>query len=96
MSIDVLSQYVMNALMLGMNYAMVAVGFTLFFVVLDVIQFSHGDVLQLGGFDALCTYMRAFAIAGTPPWAQLAPRKTRHPVSEWRTRPSCQVKPVLR
>ena len=42
------AQYVMNGLMLGMMYALVAVGFTLFFGVLDVIKFSHGDVLTVG------------------------------------------------
>ena len=44
--IGLLGQYVFNGLMLGMMYAMVAVGFTLFFGVLDVIKFSHGDVLD--------------------------------------------------
>src|SRR3974390_1279237 len=51
-----LAQYVMNGLMLGMMYALVAVGFTLFFGVLDVIQFAHGDVLTAGAFAALATY----------------------------------------
>src|SRR3974390_2435416 len=51
-----LAQYVMNGLMLGMMYALVAVGFTLFFWVLDVIQFSHGDVLTMGAFAALATF----------------------------------------
>lgn len=40
----------MNGLMLGMMYALVALGFTLFFGVLDVIVFSHGDLLMVGGF----------------------------------------------
>ena len=35
-----LAQHVMNALMLGMMYSLVAVGFTLFFGVLDVIANS--------------------------------------------------------
>ena len=52
-----LAQYVMNGLMLGMMYALVAVGFTLFFGVLDVIKFSHGDVLTVGAFTALATYI---------------------------------------
>ncbi|MBX9962342.1 MAG: branched-chain amino acid ABC transporter permease [Burkholderiales bacterium] len=39
--------------MLGVIYALVAVGFTLFFGVLDVIKFSHGDVVMLGAFTAL-------------------------------------------
>ena len=72
MAVDVLSQYLVNALMLGVIYAMVAVGFTLFFGVLDVIQFSHGDVLMLGGFTALATYAGAELLGITHPALQLA------------------------
>ncbi len=57
MDVGLLAQYVMNGLMLGMMYALVAVGFTLFFGVLDVIKFSHGDVLTVGAFTALATYV---------------------------------------
>src|SRR5262249_12367957 len=57
MDASLLAQYVMNGLMLGMMYALVAVGFTLFFGVLDVIKFSHGDVLTVGAFTALATYV---------------------------------------
>jgi len=57
MDAGLLAQYVMNGLMLGMMYALVAVGFTLFFGVLDVIKFSHGDVLTVGAFTALATYI---------------------------------------
>jgi branched-chain amino acid transport system permease protein len=53
----VLAQYAFNGLMLGVIYAMVAVGFTLFFGVLDVIQFAHGDVVMAGAFVALATYL---------------------------------------
>ena len=52
-----LAQHIMNGLMLGMMYALVAVGFTLFFGVLDVIQFSHGDVLMVGAFAGLATFL---------------------------------------
>ena len=52
-----IAQYVMNGLMLGMMYALVAVGFTLFFGVLDVIKFSHGDVLTVGAFTALAAFI---------------------------------------
>ena len=48
-----IGQYVLNGLMLGVIYAMVAVGFTLFFGVLNVIKFSHGDVVMVGAFVAL-------------------------------------------
>ena len=57
MDAGLIAQYIMNGLMLGMMYALVAVGFTLFFGVLDIIKFSHGDVLTVGAFTALATYV---------------------------------------
>jgi branched-chain amino acid transport system permease protein len=57
MDIGFIGQHVWNGLMLGVIYAMVAVGFTLFFGVLDVIKFSHGDVLTLGMFVGLASYL---------------------------------------
>lgn len=57
MDTGLLGQYLMNGLMLGMMYALVAVGFTLYFGVLDVINFSHGDVLTVGAFTGLATYL---------------------------------------
>ncbi len=56
MDLGLLAQYVMNGLMVGMMYALVAVGFTLFFGVLDIIQFAHGDVVTVGAFAALMTF----------------------------------------
>jgi len=53
MDLGLLAQHVVNGAMLGMMYALVAVGFTLFFGVLDVIQFAHGDVLTAGAFAGL-------------------------------------------
>jgi len=68
MDVGLLAQYVMNGLMLGMMYALVAVGFTLFFGVLDIIKFSHGDVLTVGAFTALATYigLRSAGVGSTP------------------------------
>jgi len=57
MDFGLAGQYVLNGLMLGVIYAMVAVGFTLFFGVLDVIKFSHGDVVMVGAFVALATFL---------------------------------------
>ncbi|HZR09530.1 MAG TPA: branched-chain amino acid ABC transporter permease [Myxococcales bacterium] len=56
MSPSLLAQYVMNGAMLGMMYALVAVGFTLFFGVLDIIQFAHGDVVAAGAFAGLAAW----------------------------------------
>lgn len=51
--LDVLLQQGINGLMLGIMYSLVAVGFTLYFGVLNVINFSHGDFYMLGSFMAL-------------------------------------------
>jgi len=68
MDVGLLAQYVMNGLMLGMMYTLVAIGFTLFFGVLDIIKFSHGDVLTVGAFTALATYigLRSAGVGSTP------------------------------
>jgi branched-chain amino acid transport system permease protein len=71
MDAGLIAQYLLSALMLGMIYALVAVGFTLFFGVLDVIKFSHGDVLTVGAFTALATFLGMKAIGISSPWAQL-------------------------
>ena len=57
MDLGLLAQHVANGLMMGLIYALVAVGFTLFFGVLDVIKFSHGDVLTWGVFTAFSMYL---------------------------------------
>src|SRR6202040_3184296 len=72
MSIALLGQYLVNGLMLGLMYGLVAVGFTLFFGVLDVIKFSHGDVLTVGAFTAFATYLALKAMHVASPWLQLA------------------------
>lgn len=71
MDFGLLAQHVFNGLMLGVIYALVAVGFTLFFGVMDVIKFSHGDVVMLGAFTALATYVGAQAAGISSPELQL-------------------------
>lgn len=56
MDLGLVAQYLLNGIVLGVIYAMVAVGFTLFFGVLDVIKFSHGDVVMAGAFTALAAF----------------------------------------
>ncbi len=71
MDLGLFAQYAMNGLMLGMMYALVAVGFTLFFGVLDVIKFSHGDVLTVGAFTALATFVGLNTLGLQYPWVEL-------------------------
>ena len=76
-----LAQHVMNGLMLGMMYSLVAVGFTLFFGVLDVIKFSHGDVLTVGAFTGLATYLALDGLALPP--GSCSWRSSPRPSSRW-------------
>lgn len=56
-------QYVMNWLVLSSIYALVALGFSLLFGVLDVIHFSHGDVSIVAPFVVLATVQALVATA---------------------------------
>jgi branched-chain amino acid transport system permease protein len=69
--VDIALQFLINGLMLGVMYALVAVGFTLFFGVLDIIKFSHGDVLTVGVFTAFATYLGLKAVHVSSPLVQL-------------------------
>lgn len=71
MDLALIAQHILNGLMLGMIYALVAVGFTLFFGVLDVIKFSHGDVLMVGAFTGLMAFVGLTDLGITSPWIQI-------------------------
>ena len=49
-------QQLINALLLGCTYTLIAIGFNLFFGALNVVHFSHGDVCILGAFVILILY----------------------------------------
>ncbi len=44
------------SLMLSSTYILIAVGFTLFFGAIDIVQFAHGDVAMLGSFVGIILY----------------------------------------
>ncbi len=50
---DLFLQQILNGLVIGSTYAVVAVGFSLVFTVLRVINFAHPDVFMLGMFAGL-------------------------------------------
>lgn len=53
MAIAQLDVYIAHFLILGVLYSMVAVGFTLFFGVMNIIQFAQGAIVMVGSFVAL-------------------------------------------
>lgn len=46
-------QQVINGLLLGSTYALIAVGYTLVFGVLDLLNLAHGDVFMFAGYIGL-------------------------------------------
>ncbi len=61
-----LAQQLLNGLMLGSLYALVAIGFSLVYSILRLINFAHGDLLMVGAFSAL-----GVAYLGGPWWLLL-------------------------
>lgn len=49
---DLLVQQLINGLVLGSMYALVALGYTMVYGVLNLINFAHGDVLMIGALTA--------------------------------------------
>ena len=62
-----LEQQLFNALSLGCVYALFALGFTLVFGVLGVINLSHGAVFMVGAYAALAAVQNL----GLPLWAAI-------------------------
>jgi branched-chain amino acid transport system permease protein len=58
-----LEQQLVNGLMLGGAYALVAIGYTLIFGILGLLHLAHGEVFMVGAYVGL-----ALALAGAPLW----------------------------
>lgn len=68
---DVLQQLV-NGLTLAAIYALIAVGVSLFFGVIGVVNMAHGDVAAFGAFAAIAAYNVAAPQLGAPGAALVA------------------------
>jgi branched-chain amino acid transport system permease protein len=55
MSIDVLLQQIVNGLVVGSVYALVALGYTMVYGILQLINFAHGEIVMIGALTALVT-----------------------------------------
>lgn len=66
-------QQILNGLVLGSMYALVALGYTMVYGVLNLINFAHGDVLMIGAMVGLSILKLLDAYApGLPGYLQLA------------------------
>lgn len=50
MSLDMFLQHFFNALTLGSLYGLIAIGYTMVYGILRLINFAHGDILMLGAY----------------------------------------------
>jgi branched-chain amino acid transport system permease protein len=54
---DTFIQQVINGLVLGSLYALIALGYTMVYGILNLINFAHGDVLMVGALTALTSIL---------------------------------------
>ncbi|HEX6720324.1 MAG TPA: branched-chain amino acid ABC transporter permease [Burkholderiaceae bacterium] len=64
---DVLLQQIINGLVLGSVYALVALGYTMVYGIINLINFAHGEVLMVGALVSW-TVVTALAGSGLPGW----------------------------
>ena len=69
---DVFLQQIINGLVLGSMYALVALGYTMVYGIISLINFAHGEVLMVGALTAwsVISMMRE-AMPGAPGWVIL-------------------------
>jgi branched-chain amino acid transport system permease protein len=60
---DIFFQQIINGLVLGSIYALVALGYTMVYGILSLINFAHGDVLMVGALTAYATVIGLQAVA---------------------------------
>jgi len=64
--VDIFLQQIINGLTLGCVYAVVALGYTMVYGIIQLINFAHGEVVMIGAMVAFSVIM-ALAKSGLPP-----------------------------
>ncbi len=60
---ETLLQQILNGLVVGSVYALVALGYTMVYGILGLINFAHGEVLMIGALTALTTISTLLGVA---------------------------------
>ena len=69
---DILLQQIINGLVLGSMYALVALGYTMVYGIINLINFAHGEVLMVGALTSWAIIVNAKeAMPGVPGWVLL-------------------------
>jgi branched-chain amino acid transport system permease protein len=67
---DIFLQQIINGLVLGSVYALVALGYTMVYGIINLINFAHGEVLMVGALTSW-TVITLLADSGLPGWLML-------------------------
>ena len=67
---EILLQQIINGLVLGSMYALVALGYTMVYGIINLINFAHGEVLMVGAYSSWMVVM-ALQGSGLPGWLLL-------------------------
>ena len=59
------TQQLINGLVLGSIYGLIAIGYTMVYGIVGMINFAHGDIFMIGGFIALITFLILVSIGLT-------------------------------
>lgn len=70
--IETIIQNIINALQWGSFYALIALGYTMVYGVLTLINFAHGDVFMVGAYIAFFVASFILGVLGLPGWMALA------------------------
>ncbi len=66
---DILLQQFINGLVLGSMYALIALGYTMVYGIIQLINFAHGEVLMIGALTSWsCIGLMQEAMPGAPGW----------------------------
>ncbi|MCV2371003.1 branched-chain amino acid ABC transporter permease, partial [Roseateles oligotrophus] len=63
-------QQIINGLVLGSMYALVALGYTMVYGIINLINFAHGEILMVGALVSW-TVVGALADTGMPGWLMM-------------------------
>jgi branched-chain amino acid transport system permease protein len=58
-------QQLINGVTLGSIYGLIAIGYTMVYGIIGMINFAHGDIFMIGGFIALIAFLALVAIGVT-------------------------------
>ena len=61
---EVFLQQLINGITLGSIYGLIAIGYTMVFGIIGMVNFAHGDVFMVSAFIALVAYLILVTIFG--------------------------------